>query len=113
MIAKIRVSGFALESLCVPDYGSHYLKDPREFWKGLYELDNTSTQSSLIPLLVKNGSNQLVGGSAASQVWMDSFAKLGLENSDFNDYNVDFYYQIKQAVSQFHLESMRHSFVLD
>ena len=87
--------------------------DPREFWKGLDDLDPTSSHGTSLPLLVKNNANQLVGGSAASQVWMESFSKLGLENTDFKDYDVDFYYQIKHSVNEFELASRKGSFALD
>ena len=63
--------------------------------------------------MVKNSENKIVEGLAASQVWMDSFAKLGLESSDFKDYDVDFYYQIKQSVNQFQVESFTTNFALD
>ena len=88
--------------------------DPREYWKGLADLDPTNVKStSSIPLVVKNSENKIVEGLAASQVWMDSFAKLGLESSDFKDYDVDFYYQIKQSVNQFQVESFTTNFALD
>src|SRR6185503_18670344 len=57
--------------------------DPREYWKGLNDLDDTSANTSTIPTLVKNHNGILVGGSEASRVWMESFSKLGLEKSDF------------------------------
>ena len=87
--------------------------DPREYWKALDDLDPTSSNSTSLPLVVKNSANQLVGGSAASQVWMESFAKLGLENTDFKDYDVDFYYQIKQSVNDFYFTSFKNPFALD
>src|SRR6185437_13461115 len=76
-------------------------RDPKEFWNGLMDLDNTTPISSSIPLLVKNSAGVLVGGIEASKVWMHSFAKLGLEKSDFGDYDLDFYHQIKQKVAQY------------
>ena len=88
-------------------------QNPRDYWKGLYELDNTGDTDSKIPLLVKNSSNQLVGGVEASQVWMESFAKLGLEATDFHDYDSAFYVHIGQEVDKFYLQSFDTKFELD
>ena len=88
-------------------------RDPKEFWNGLMDLDNTTPISSSIPLFVKNSAGVLVGGNEASQVWMDSFAKLGLEKSDFGDYDLDFYHGIKQKVAQYQVDSFKNNFVLD
>ena len=62
--------------------------------------------------MVKNSENKIVEGLAASQVWMDSF-EFRLKNYDFKDYDVDFYYQIKQSVNQFQVESFTTNFALD
>ena len=67
-------------------------QDPREYWSGLYDLDDTYVYDAKIPLWVKDSSNNLVSGADASKVWMESFAKLGLEKSDFNDYDFAFMY---------------------
>src|SRR6185437_11662965 len=86
---------------------------PREFWKGLYDLDNTNFDDSKIPLLVKNSENQLVGGLEASKVWMESFAKLGREQADFDDYDSAFYKQIKGVIPGFERDSLDIKFELD
>ena len=47
----------------------------------------------------------------ASKAWMDSFSKLGQEQSDFNDYDVAFYVHIKDLVSQYQSASLSCSHV--
>jgi hypothetical protein len=80
-------------------------QDPKEYWNGLYDLDDTYIFDAKVPVLVKDASNNLVGGAEAAQVWMNSFSKLGLEKTDFSDYDLDFYQQIKKAVSQYEIYS--------
>ena len=87
--------------------------NPREYWKGLYDLDNTSCNSSAIPQLVKNNEGKLVGGAEASRIWMESFSKLGLEKSDFGDYDAAFYVHIKEKVRRYQEESLDCKFELD
>ena len=98
---------------CVQKLESLRPRDIRGMWDGLHELDNTSVDESKIPLLVKNSSNILVGGSDASQVWMESFSRLGLENTDFNDYDNDFYAQVKESIKDFEVQSFENKFELD
>ena len=73
-------------------------KDPREFWHRLYSLDDSNYEDSSLPTFVKNSDGNLVSGKEAEQVWMESFRKLGLENSDFKDFDADFYNRIKAVV---------------
>lgn len=88
-------------------------RNPRDYWRGLQSLDNTTPSSSTIPLFVKNNLGTLVGGSDASKVWMESFSKLGLEKSDFGDYDTAFYSQIKEKVARYQIDSFDSSFELD
>ena len=64
-------------------------------------------------MLVKNSAGMLVGGSEASKVWMESFSKLGLEKSDFGDYDTAFYVHVKEKVARYQLASFDHKFELD
>ncbi len=50
--------------------------NPREYWKKLYELDNTQLVDNSLPMVVKNSEGKLVSGVEASKVWMESFANL-------------------------------------
>jgi len=58
-------------------------KDPRQYWRGLYDLEGPITVGEKIPLQIKNSLNVVVKGDEACKVWMDSFSKLGREASDF------------------------------
>ncbi len=87
--------------------------NPRDYWKGLYKLDYTQPLEAKIPLHIKNSANCIVGGNEASQVWLDSFSKLGLEKSDFGDFDVAFYEQINSQVRDFEEESRGSQFILD
>ena len=66
-------------------------KDPSQYWKGLYDLDGSDFSDSKLPMRVKNSLNTIVTGDEACKVWINSFAKLGLEASDFYDFNTPFY----------------------
>src|SRR6185437_13568141 len=86
---------------------------PRDYWKGLCDLDDTNFNDSKIPFVVKNSSNQLVGGLEASKVWMEAFAKLGREQADFHDYDTRFYHQIKEVIPGFESDSVDMKVELD
>ena len=73
-------------------------KDPREFWNRLSALDDSNYNDSTLPTFVKNSDGKLVSGKDAEQVWIESFKKLGLESSDFKDFDLDFYQQISAVV---------------
>jgi hypothetical protein len=64
-------------------------------------------------MVVKNSEGKLVSGTEASKVWMESFSKLGLEGSDFGDYDTAFYSQIKEKVARYQVESFDKKFELD
>lgn len=66
-------------------------RDPSEYWRRLYQLNEfEATSKDCLPELVKNSNGQLVGGKEGIEVWQESFRKLGLESSDFNDYDTTF-----------------------
>ena len=76
-------------------------KDPGEYWKRLYQLDNTQVPESAIPVNIKNTEGKLVNGKEASQAWLESFRKLGLEQSDFYDFDQNFFSSIKSKVIEY------------
>ena len=59
-----------------------------------------------LPMVVKNSAGNLVSGVEASQVWMESFAKLGLEISDSGDFDQAFYVHINSQVRDFQTQSL-------
>ena len=74
-------------------------RDPSEYWRRLYQLNEFEAISKdCLPELVKNSSGQLVSGKEGIEVWQESFRKLGLESSDFNDYDTTFYQEVKQSL---------------
>ncbi len=87
--------------------------NPRDYWKKLYELDNTQLVDNSLPMVVKNSEGKLVSGIEASNVWMESFAKLGREDSDNTDFNKKFFEHINNQVNKMSLESYNHSCILD
>ena len=85
-------------NLLIRDIEALRSKDPREYWKRLYALDNSQQLEDKLPVLVKNSSGILVGGAEAHKIWSNSFSKLGLESTDFDEFDSKFYYEIKQTV---------------
>ena len=62
---------------------------------------------------MKNSLNQIVSGDEACKVWINSFSKLGLESSDFGDYDADFYVHIRDRVKEFYHQSLTGNCILD
>src|SRR5437762_1717364 len=62
-------------------------KDPREWWRRLYNLDPSNYNDSNLPNLVKNSKGEFVGGKEAEEMWMESFRKLGKEDLDFKEFD--------------------------
>lgn len=88
-------------------------KDPRSYWKGLYDLENPIRNDCKIPMVIKNSNGQIVTGNDASNAWIDSFSKLGRESSDFADFDTSFYVHIKEKVKQFVNLSYQNECILD
>jgi len=88
-------------------------KNPREYWKKLYDLDNTQLVDNSIPMVIKNSNGTLVSGMEASKLWMDSFAKLSKENSDAGDFDQSFYVHINDRINQFQQQSTSTQCTLD
>ena len=88
-------------------------KDPRSYWKGLYDLDNPVRDNCKIPMLIKNSNGQIVTGNDACNAWIESFSKLGRESSDFSDFDASFYIHIKEKVKQFVNLSYHNECILD
>ena len=84
-------------------------KDPRQYWRGLYDLEGPITVGEKIPLQIKNSLNVVVKGDEACKAWMDSFSKLGREASDFNDFDTTFYVHIRDKVSSFLDQSLTNN----
>lgn len=76
-------------------------KDSKEYWRKLYELDNSEPADDSIPSLVKNSSGILVDGKDANEAWRESFRKLGLEKTDFDSFDPNFYSTIKCTVESY------------
>ena len=88
-------------------------KDPRAYWKGLYQLEDSAPVDSKLPLHVKDSNNAIVTGDAACKAWINSFAKLGDESSDFYDFDTPFYYRIQAKVKNYYQLSFTQSSTLD
>ena len=61
-------------------------------------------------MFVKNSENKLVSGQEAADVWTESFRKLGLESTDFKDFDSDFYEKVKSTVENLNQESKNSKF---
>ena len=81
--------------------------DPKRYWNELYKLDPMNVDEHKMPLFVKNSMGHLVTGVDAFNVWMNSFRLLGLETTDFTDFDTKFYNSVNNVVDQCYA----HSFV--
>jgi len=97
----IRKATFAQTKKLVESIEKLRSKDPGEYWKRLYQLDNTKVPENAIPVNIKNTEGKLVNGKEASQAWLDSFRRLGLEESDFYDFDQIFFSSIKSKVIEY------------
>ena len=51
-----------------------------------------------------------MSGQEAADVWAESFRKLGLESTDFKDFDSDFYEKVKSTVENLNQESKNSNF---
>ena len=99
--SAIRKAAYIKKRELVQSIESLRSRDPMEYWKRLYQLDDSeTTDQNTLPAFVKNSLGTLVSGLEMCEIWAESFRKLGLETSDFDDFDTHFYHQINDLVDQ-------------
>jgi len=76
-------------------------KDSRDYWRRLYDLDNSEPSDDKLPTHVKNSLGKLVDGKERSEAWRESFRKLGLETTDFNSFDNKFHINITCTIDNY------------
>ena len=76
-------------------------KDPSNYWKKLYQLDNLDQVDNNVPLFVRNSSQKLVSGNEALSIWKESFRLLGLDDATSNTFSAEFSQHVSQEVERF------------
>ena len=75
-------------------------KDPVNYWKKLYELEQTDYSNNKIPELIFNENKQLVSGIEATKIWGESFRMLGLDNiKNTENFDNTFYHKINMEIT--------------
>ena len=76
-------------------------KDPSNYWKKLYQLDNLDQVDNNVPLFVRNSWQKLVSGNEALSIWKESFRLLGLDDATSNTFSAEFSQHVSQEVERF------------
>lgn len=87
-----------LEDNIIDDMERLRCRNPKEYWRKLYELAGKK-QNTELPTQIRDWSDKLVSGNEALEMWKKSFEKLGTEEQS-EEFNADFYEYVQQEVQE-------------